>query len=176
MPDATTGTGELSTAPPEHPALDYAFLRREGIRYLESLIGHAWSDFNAHDPGITILEQLCYAITDLAYRASYEVPDLLASGGEDPYRSLPRASAILPSDPVTLLDLRKLVIDVDGVHNAWIEQVTESARVLQFRDEQARARVSGRSAVHAAGRLQGAVPRPGRDVRSPGPAGRRGSA
>ena len=58
----------LTTAPLEHPAMDYAFLRQEGIRHLERLAGPLWTDFNAHDPGITILEQLCYALTDLAYR------------------------------------------------------------------------------------------------------------
>ena len=45
--------------------MDYAFLRQEGIRWLEQLAGDQWTDFNTHDPGITILEQLCYALTDL---------------------------------------------------------------------------------------------------------------
>jgi hypothetical protein len=131
MPDSPT----LSTAPFEHLALDYAFLRREGIRHLESLAGQLWTDFNMHDPGITILEQLCYAITDLAYRASYDVPDLLAASGGDPYRSLYGASTILTSHPITLLDLRKLIIDVDGVNNAWIEEVTEPRPAFHFQDD-----------------------------------------
>ena len=123
----------LSTAPFEHPALDYAFLRREGIRHLESLVGHLWTDFNTHDPGITILEQLCYALTDLAYRASHDIPDLLATSGADPYQSLYSAATILTSQPVTLLDLRKLVIDVEGVKNAWIEEIAEPRLPLHLR-------------------------------------------
>lgn len=115
----------LPAGPLPHEALDYAFLRREGIRHLESLVGHLWTDFNAHDPGITLLEQLCYAITDLAYRASHDVQDLLSTKGVDPYRSLYSASTILTSHPVTLLDLRKVVIDVEGVKNAWIEEILE---------------------------------------------------
>jgi hypothetical protein len=115
----------LSTAPVEHLALDYALLRREGIRHLESLAGHLWTDFNTHDPGITILEQLCYAITDLAYRASHDLPDLLATSGVDPYQSLYSAATILTSHPVTLLDVRKVALDVKGVKNAWIEEVPE---------------------------------------------------
>ena len=51
--------------PLQSATLDYGTLRQQGIRYLERLAGKAWTDFNAHDPGITILEQLCYAITDL---------------------------------------------------------------------------------------------------------------
>lgn len=113
----------LSTAPLEHPAMDYAFLRQEGIRHLERLAGQVWTDFNAHDPGITILEQVCYALTDLAYRINYELPDLLTRAGEPTYDSLYSPAQILTSQPVTLSDLRKLVIDVEGVKNAWIEPV-----------------------------------------------------
>ena len=115
----------LPTGPLEHGALDYRFLRAEGIRLLERMGGDQWTDFNTHDPGITILEQLCYAITDLGYRIAYEIPDLLASGGGDPYESLYPAPEILTCHPVTLEDLRKLILDVDGVGNAWIEEVEE---------------------------------------------------
>lgn len=110
-------------APPS--ALDFASLRSEGLAIIRRLAGETWTDHNAHDPGITILEQLCYALTDLAYRAQYDLPDLLASAGEDPYASLYGPAEILPTSPVTLTDLRKLVIDVPGVKNAWIEMVDE---------------------------------------------------
>ena len=68
----------LSTAPPKHPALDYDFLRQEGIRHLEHLAGQLWTDYNTHDPGITILEQLCYALTDLVYRTEFDTADFLS--------------------------------------------------------------------------------------------------
>ncbi|MCP4699275.1 MAG: hypothetical protein GY862_20870 [Gammaproteobacteria bacterium] len=97
----------ISTSPPEHRAMDYAFLRREGIRHLERLAGQLWTDFNAHDPGITILEQVCYALTDLAHRIHYPLPDLLSSHGAKPYDSLYGPVQILPSYPVTIDDLRK---------------------------------------------------------------------
>jgi hypothetical protein len=122
----------LTTAPLEHPAMDYTFLREEGIRHLERLAGPLWTDFNAHDPGITILEQLCYALTDLAYRINYALPDLLSRGNTDPYDSLYSPAQILTSYPVTLTDLRKLVIDVTGVKNAWIEKVEEQRTPLYF--------------------------------------------
>src|SRR4051794_21581454 len=109
----------ISTAPPEHPAMDYAFLRQAGIACLEGMAGRLWNDFNAHDPGITILEQVCYALTDLAYRINYELPDLLASADAPASDSLYGPAQILTSHPVTLDDLRRLVIDVEGVKNAW---------------------------------------------------------
>ena len=44
---------------------DYDFLRNEGIEYIKQMAGNVWTDHNLHDPGITFLEVLCYAITDL---------------------------------------------------------------------------------------------------------------
>lgn len=122
----------IPTTPLEHPAMDYAFLRREGIRLLERLGSQMWTDFNAHDPGITILEQLCYAITDLGYRINYDIKDLLTASDEDPYRSLYSPAKVLTINPITMNDLRKLVIDVEGVKNAWIETVTAPNPALVY--------------------------------------------
>lgn len=106
----------------DSPALDYASLRQEALRQVERLAGGNWTDFNPHDPGITILEQYCYALTELAYRCDFPLPDLLGREGKDPYASLFSPAQILASRPVTLLDLRKLALDVRGVKNAWIER------------------------------------------------------
>src|SRR5678815_2073021 len=116
--------------------MDYASLRQKGIRELERMTGVQWTDFNAHDPGITILEQLCYALTDLGYRTAYEIPDLLADGRSDPYRSLHTPAQILTCRPVTLADLRRLVLDVDGVKNAWVEPLEEDTLPLYYHPDQ----------------------------------------
>ena len=116
-----------------YPGMDYTFLRSEGIRHLERMAGREWTDFNAHDPGITILDQLCYAITDLSYRISHELPDLLA-GADDPYASLYGPAEILTSEPVTPIDLRKLVLDIPGVRNAWVEVVDAPGPDIYYHD------------------------------------------
>jgi hypothetical protein len=36
-----------------------------------------WSDYNVHDPGITLLELLCYGITDIAHRTTFRMPIFL---------------------------------------------------------------------------------------------------
>src|SRR5450432_1828399 len=105
------------------PAMDYTALRTQGIALLEQMNGGKWTDFNVHDPGITILEALCYVLTDLAYRAGYSVPDLLAGSGDSAANSLYTAPEILTTNPVTVNDLRKVALDVDGVKNAWVEPV-----------------------------------------------------
>jgi hypothetical protein len=107
----------------ESPALSFALLRREGIDFIARLAGKRWTDFNSHDPGITILEALCYALTDLGYRINYDMRDLLASYKGDPYLSLFSPGKVLTCNPVTATDLRKLMIDLDGVRNAWAEEV-----------------------------------------------------
>jgi hypothetical protein len=105
------------------PALDYPGLRQEGIELIARLAGKRWTDFNSHDPGITILEALCYALTDLGYRINYDMRDLLAPHEGNPYLSLFSPGKVLTCNPVTAADFRKLMIDLDGVRNAWIEEV-----------------------------------------------------
>ncbi|MCO7183850.1 hypothetical protein NH341_00290 [Tenacibaculum sp. XPcli2-G] len=102
--------------------LDFSFLRKEGISYLEKLGGKLWTDFNSHDPGVTILEMLCYAITDLGMRIDTPLENLLAS--KDSNLSLQaqfyKASEVFPTKPVNELDYRKLFIDLEGVKNCWL--------------------------------------------------------
>ncbi|XOV67689.1 MAG: hypothetical protein ACFHU9_00695 [Fluviicola sp.] len=101
--------------------LDFAFLRRTGIAYIESMGGGLWTDLNDHDPGVTMLEMLAYAITDLGARLDLPIETLLASK-DDPElrRQFYRAEEILPSCPVNELDYRKLFIDIEGVRNCWM--------------------------------------------------------
>jgi hypothetical protein len=104
------------------PDQDYEYLRSEGLNYIEELGSDLWTDYNIHDPGITILEALCYAITELGYRSSFPMQDLLTDDdGKIPSsQTLYTAKTILSQGPLTRDDYRKLLIDIEGVHNAWI--------------------------------------------------------
>lgn len=107
-------------------AQDYSFLRTEGISLIQSLSGETWTDYNTHDPGITLLELLCYALTDLGYRSGFDVADILSPAKPDQQnweQIFYTARQALPCNPLTLLDYRKLIIDTEGVRNAWIEKV-----------------------------------------------------
>src|SRR3954465_4600018 len=53
------------------PSQDFYRLRREGIGFIQKAGSDQWTDYNVHDPGITILEALCYGITDLGYRPAW---------------------------------------------------------------------------------------------------------
>lgn len=97
-----------------------------GMREVRAYARGLWTDHNAHDPGITMLELLCYALTDLCYRACFPIEDLLAAAADD-RRNMAmqffRAREALPNAPLTELDYRKLLINVEGVRNAWIRPV-----------------------------------------------------
>lgn len=101
---------------------DYEFLRSKGIEYIESLGSGLWTDYNIHDPGISILEILAYAITDLGYRCNYPIEDILSEGGSEKLKNhFFTAREILTNNPVTENDFRKVLIDIDGIKNAWLE-------------------------------------------------------
>ncbi len=93
---------------------DFHFLRKAGIEYIEQLGGRLWTDYNSHDPGITILEVLSYAITDLSMRMNLDMEDILASDQVDKalHKQFIKASEILPVKPVNAIDYRKLFIDI----------------------------------------------------------------
>lgn len=101
------------------PLLDFDTLRSRALAVIQRLAGSTWTDHNSHDPGITILEALCYALTDLGYRSTHDLCDLIA--GDDLNPGLATPAQALTSAPLTLDDWRRLVIDLAGVKNAWIE-------------------------------------------------------
>ena len=113
--------------------LDFEQLRLEGIRHIQELAGDIWTDHNSHDPGITILEVLCYALTDLGYRTNLDIHDLFARDPQDTSvedDNFATAARILSCNPLSILDFRKLLIDIDGVHNAWFE-VADGASIAR---------------------------------------------
>lgn len=130
----------LPRKPSVEPAFNAGVLRTAGIAHLQRLSGKIWTDYNVHDPGITILDVLCFALTDLSYRTNHRIEDILAKpeGAEDTGPPFFTAAEILTCNPVTLRDFRKLIIDCDGVRNAWLEP-TDGGEVPIFWDSETRA-------------------------------------
>jgi hypothetical protein len=118
----------------EKTSLNFFELRKKGLNYLQEFSGATWTDFNSHDPGVTILEQLCYGLTDVALRSSYSIQDLLTKknieGGEEiNYKENGFFSPpdIFSSHPVTEVDLKKLLLDnFNDIQNVWIEYTDNS--------------------------------------------------
>ncbi|WP_075187448.1 hypothetical protein [Teredinibacter haidensis] len=58
---------------------EFEKLRETMLNAVQRLSSHRWSDYNLHDPGVTILEQLCYGLSDLNYRTEYSIEELFAN-------------------------------------------------------------------------------------------------
>lgn len=94
--------------------LGYETLRKRAIASLQALSGEPWTDFNYHDPGVTLLDALCYALTENLFGAQQPLVDLLAApGGRIPYRrlGLHAAEEILPCRPCTSMDYMRWLLD-----------------------------------------------------------------
>ena len=65
----TTPPDPIVAAPPEAPDQDYDTLYAAAVSRVSELAAPAWTDHNAADPGITLLQLLCWGLADLHYRA-----------------------------------------------------------------------------------------------------------
>ena len=98
-------------------------LKEQAIALLQQVSEQNWTDHNTADPGITLLEVLSFAISDLSYRLDFPVSDLLArnknEAGWEP-KPFYLAPEILPSNMVTNTDIRHAILDVPGVKNVAV--------------------------------------------------------
>lgn len=115
------------------PILDIEALRSIAIERISQLSGSIWNDYNATDPGITIIEALCFSILDLGYRMTFDIRDLLTEEGqrhpsyEDTFHE---PQFVLPSAPLTIDDYRKLILEnIDGIKNVWLKASSKTISV-----------------------------------------------
>ncbi|TAJ12210.1 hypothetical protein DMA11_13750 [Marinilabiliaceae bacterium JC017] len=107
----------------------YASLQREALEAVQQMSGNIWTDYNEHDPGVTILDILNYALTELDYKNSFPLEDYLCSSEKNfvPedygfYNPL----QVFPSGPVTRDDYRKLIFDhIPELLDLWIVELKE---------------------------------------------------
>jgi len=114
---------ELNTEP---DTLDYDNLRKIAIDLVQKYSGSVWTDYNLHDPGVTIIEALCFALTDLAYRTSFPIEDiLLDANGNINYQeqSFYSVDQILNTSPLNIIDFKKVILDqVDEIQNVYFKK------------------------------------------------------
>ncbi len=121
----------LTTPDYSSESMQYDFLRQLGLESIQRVSGGKWTDYNYHDPGITFLEQLSYALTDLGYRTNFPIQDILLTSNDDfdleKNNLLIPANKILSSAPLNKVDFRKIIIQqIPNVKNAWVKPVEEN--------------------------------------------------
>ena len=97
------------------------YIKNQPAEYVSEFAKKEWTDNNAQDPGITILEVLCYTISDLAYRDSLYSSNLLAG---DPQKAV----SAIQKDPAVLLYL--------DLVKTYSEKVTPRLNQIQNRINQ----------------------------------------
>ena len=125
---------------------NFNFLRQEGIQLIQRLASATWTDHNLHDPGITLLETLCYALTEAGLQAGatsaldskediYTIANLLTSAQQTAPQDFFACSEVLPSSPVSLTDFQKVLLDHPRIKGAWVSVIdgtpTGNLSVLQ---------------------------------------------
>jgi hypothetical protein len=92
---------------------DYTALLNLAYERIAAYSGELWTNYNDSDPGITILQNLCYALTELGSKADTPIADILSSQGdrinyEDHFHT---PLEILPINPVTKKDFCKTILN-----------------------------------------------------------------
>lgn len=102
----------LPNQPPAAAENPY-WLKAQGILALQKLVGQVWSLYNDVDPGVTLLEHLCWALSEVAYCAGFPLQDLLAGrdGGLAVPDQFPNQPDILSHRPVSPDDYGKGLFD-----------------------------------------------------------------
>lgn len=116
---------------------------------LEVYAGHVWSARNDDDPGVTLLQAFAYGVSDVSYRHTLPLIDVLTAGSSparsstaEPLIHLDHAAGVfapefgperaLTSSPVTLDDYRRAILDltvqVEG-HDVFCFRDVQIARV-----------------------------------------------
>jgi len=125
-------TAIIRSDQPSDPVPWFTALRGELLGLIERLSSASWTDYNTHDPGITLGEHFIWGVTEDTYTARHPMRDLLAKREGEAVPPNPdfAAERVLPSRASTLLDYRKLLIDVPGVRNAWLRETNDPAAAL----------------------------------------------
>ena len=111
--------------------MDFDRLRKESIDFNQQASGDRWTDYNFHDPGVTILEQFCYALTDIAYRTNLDVETILFHAGDvqriRASHALHTPDEILTPGPITSEDYRILLLDgfPNTIRNCWVTRIED---------------------------------------------------
>ena len=103
----------------------YSRLQKKTLEEVQRLSGEIWTDFNVHDPGVTLADVSNYALTELHYRLGFGLTDYLTKEGENfnPKRfGLFPPGEVYTTAPVTTEDYRRLFFShFPELENIWVE-------------------------------------------------------
>lgn len=89
-----------------------------------------WTDYNIHDPGVTILELLCLAITEVGLKSELDIFRIIFNSKRLTFQpeeyALYSPLEVFPTHAITIEDYRKSILDkfITEVDNVWIEPLS----------------------------------------------------
>lgn len=103
----------------------YTRLQRQTLEEVQRLSGKVWTDFNVHDPGVTLADIANYALTELDYKLHFNPEDYLT---EKDRTFNPKRFGLFPPEevyttaPVTTEDYRRLFFsNIPELENVWVK-------------------------------------------------------
>lgn len=98
---------------------DIYALRDKGIKLIQQYSGTTWTDHNLHDPGITILEQICYALADVSYQTTQAIESAISSNqfANSPYFSQQKQGS---SSFFTFEDLSNIILTDERIYKVFV--------------------------------------------------------
>lgn len=113
----------------------YQELQEKTLERLQELSGDVWTDFNIHDPGVTISDNMNYALFELQYKLELPFRSFLGPNTEDyAGKGILPADLIFSQSIVTTEDYEKLFLDgvlmtVDVMENN--QKVSKKVKILE---------------------------------------------
>lgn len=108
----------------------YTKLQRQTREEIQRMAGKVWTDYNAHDPGVTLADIAGYALTELDYKLGFPLTDYLTD--ENGRLDLSRLGLFPPEEvytthPVTEEDYRRLFLaNIPQLANVAVAAHTET--------------------------------------------------
>lgn len=112
---------ENALFPEVKDAIAFDTLWQQAYELITALSGEVWTDTADHDPGVTLLQSVTWNCSDLSYRASLSLNDLLTQ--KDQTTLFPEEfgpDRVLTCNSVTAEDYRRALLDI---HSSDIEDL-----------------------------------------------------
>ena len=103
----------------------FSRLQAHTLEEVQRMSGNVWTDYNVHDPGVTLADVANYGLAELDYKLGFPLADYLTreDGVFDPERHglfLPRD--VYTTTPVTTEDYRRLMLDnIPEIEDVMVE-------------------------------------------------------
>lgn len=123
---------ENALFPAVKDAIAFEALWQQAHEKVTALSGNLWTDTGDHDPGVTLLQSATWNCSDLSYRASLPLNDLLTHPDRKPlFPEEFGPEQVLTCNTVTAEDYRRALLDL---HSSDIKALDTSEQDFLFSD------------------------------------------